>query len=37
MIAYDDFAEIDYAANGRRKEGYNGEGHYDDDVNVYAS
>ena len=38
MIAYDDYVENDYAVDGRRNEGHNHEeGHYDDDVDVYAS
>ena len=36
VIAYDDYVENNYAADGRRDEGYNGEGYYDD-VNVYAN
>ena len=35
-IAYNNYAENDYAAGGRRNEGYNGGGYYND-VNVYAS
>ena len=36
-ITYDNFVENDYATEGRRNEGRNGKGCYDDDVNVYAS
>ena len=36
MIAYDDYIENDYAVDGRRDEGHNGGGYYDD-VDVYAS
>ena len=37
MIAYDDYVENDYAVDGRRDEGHNGGGCYDDGTDVYAS
>ena len=37
MITYDDYVKNDYAIDVHRNEGHNREGHYNDDVDIYAS